>query len=76
MAGGYGGGDGFDDDGEVEVENLLKWTKELDYDQYMDDWRCIGTSGVSGGDVGGGEKGSAEETKREEGEFFNYGLDS
>jgi len=66
--------DGFDDDGEVEVEKLLEWTKELDYEGYMDDWRCIGTSGSSGAVVKKREeeKGEGADT----GEFFNYGLDS
>ena len=67
--------EGFDGDGDVEVEKLLEWTKELDFDEYMDDWRQLGTSEISGGRGGRKEvvaaAGGGEEAKDE---FFNYGL--
>ena len=73
-----------DSDGEVdvEVEKLLSWTSNLDYDRYLGNWATIGTSGTSG--ARGSVENPASESKlsaddedpeREtSSEFFDYGL--
>lgn len=35
---------------DVEVENLLNWTEELDYEEYVGNWSNIGTSAGTGGE--------------------------
>ncbi|CAF4173552.1 unnamed protein product, partial [Rotaria magnacalcarata] len=30
-----------------EVNELLEWTHNLNYDEYLIDWRTVGTSGSS-----------------------------
>jgi hypothetical protein len=45
-----GGGGGDDDDGFdlLEDEDLLTWSKNLDYDSYVANWHTLATSGTSG----------------------------
>ena len=43
------GEDGVD----VEIEKLLTWTQELDYDGYIDEWNKLGTSLGSDARIGG-----------------------
>lgn len=42
------GGD--EDDAEADLEALLTWSSELDYDAYVASWHTLATSGTSGSD--------------------------
>lgn len=36
---------------DIEADELLQWSSELDYDRYVANWHCLATSGSAGNDV-------------------------
>ena len=63
----------------MEVEKLLEWTQDLDFDNYIANWSSIGTSATSNKPgtrrVGDEKKEHGElEGGESNDEFFSYGL--
>lgn len=46
-----------DEQFEEEVNNLIEWCEDLDYDKYINNWHQLATSAYSGGEMKDGKNG-------------------
>jgi len=41
---------------ENEVNNLIEWCEDLDYEKYVNNWHCLATSAYSGSNNNNNER--------------------